>query len=155
MIEFMVIAAPRSGTAWAANWLTTDTTLCLHEPTARWNPEVWDTLQSQRKLGVACTASAVLHRDFLNAHPARKVVLHRDIGEIRASMESLAIPGDYDPAALEQIEGQHYEWTEIFSNPAPMYEFLLGLPFDTERHTELLAFNIQNHLLIQELQRAH
>lgn len=155
MIEFMVIAAPRSGTAWAANWLTTDSTLCLHEPTARWIPKEWDTLRSERKLGVACTVSAVLHRDFLNGHSARKVILHRPINEIRASMGSLAIAGDYDVTALEQINGQHYEWSELFSNPAPIYEFLLGKPFDGERHAELLAFNIQNNTLIRELQHAH
>lgn len=155
MIEFMLIAAPRSGTAWAANWLTTDSTLCLHEPTARWTPQEWDTLRSERRLGVACTVSAALHRDFLNAHPARKVVLHRDINEIRASMRALSIAGDYDVGVLEQINGQHYEWSELFSNPAPIYEFLIGKPFDAERHTELLAFNIQNHTLIRELQHAH
>jgi len=27
MINFMIVALPRSGTTWAANWLTTDTTL--------------------------------------------------------------------------------------------------------------------------------
>ena len=31
MIDFMVLALPRSGTAWVANLLTTDTSLCIHE----------------------------------------------------------------------------------------------------------------------------
>ncbi len=155
MIEFMLIAAPRSATAWAANWLTTDSTLCLHEPTARWSYQEWDTLKSERKLGVACTVSAIRNRDFLNAHPARKVILHRDIEEIRASMGNLGIPGDYDVAALDHVRGQHHDWRDLFARPALIYEYLLKKPFDEERHTELLSFNVQNHTLIRELQHAH
>ena len=155
MISFMVIAAPRSGTAWAANWLTTDRSLCLHEPTARWPYQEWDHLKSDRLLGIACTVSAIKHGDFLRSHPARKVILHRDMREIRESMARLSILGDYDPECLDRIEGYHYDWSEIFSDPAPIYEYLLERPFDAERHQELVAFNIQNQALIRELQRAH
>ena len=154
MIQFMLIAAPRSGTAWAANWLTTDLSLCLHEPTARWPYPEWDQLKSERRLGIACTVSAVQHLAFLQAHPARKVILHRDLAEIRTSMTKLGIPGDYDATVLDQIAGQHHAWTDLFNRPAPIYEYLLELPFDDVRHQELIHFNIQNQTLIQELQSA-
>jgi hypothetical protein len=149
-IEFMVIAAPRSGTAWAANWLTTDTTLCLHDPLYRYAWTELEALASARILGMACTVSALLN---VNAHPARKIVLHRDPIEVRESMARLGIQGDYDFAALDQVQGKHYPWTALFEDPAPLYEYLLEQPFDAERHQLLRSLNVQNLDLIQALQR--
>lgn len=153
MIEFMVLGAPRSGTAWAANWLTTDTTLCLHEPLARWNSSNLDSLPSSKLLGVSCTALA-LQSDFVNAHPARKVILHRPEAEIRLSMEKLKISGDYDFTALDRVKGMHVSWTELFVAPEEIYTFLLQRPFDAQRHAELVKLNVQNTVLIRDLQRA-
>ncbi len=155
MMEFMIISGPRSASAWAANWLTTDTTLCLHEPTARWSYQELDRVRSKHSLGMACTATAVIHPQWLKLHPARKVVLHRDIRQIRASMERLGIPGDFDPAYLNDVEGKHHSWMDLFTKPKEIYEFLLEKPFDAERHHELLSLNIQNQALIRELQHAH
>lgn len=151
----MIIAAPRSGTAWAANWLTTDTTLCIHEPSTRWPYQEWDRISSDKALGIACTASAVSHPTFIRAHPARKVILHRDLTEIRRSMERLKIAGNFDPRCLDDIEGLHCHWRELFTDPEPIYTHLLQKPFDAVRHRELTAFNVQNQALIRELQHAH
>jgi hypothetical protein len=153
VIEFMVLGAPRSATAWAANWLTTDTTLCLHEPLARWAAQDLDGLSSPKMLGISCTALA-LRPDFVNAHPARKVILHRPSAQISASMDKLRIPGSYDFDALDRINGMHVPWTALFRAPEAIYAFLLQRPFDVERHTELISLNIQNMKLIRELQRA-
>ncbi len=59
MLSFMLLAAPRSATAWAANWLTTDTTLCLHELSTRWAMEELDNVPCGKVLGVVCTALAL------------------------------------------------------------------------------------------------
>lgn len=151
MIEFMLLAAPRSGTAWAANWLTTDRSLCLHDPLNRWTlAELDNRWLKHRKLGIACTVSA-LSKD-INQHTARKVVLHRDPQEVRESMAQLRIRGDYDFAALDKVEGRHYDWEQLFEDPAPIYEFLLRVPFDIERHRELRGMNVQNSRLIRQLQ---
>jgi hypothetical protein len=150
MIEFMLLAAPRSGTAWAANWLTTDASLCLHEPLYQQTHAQLDARTGTRQLGIACTASALLN---VNRHPARKVILHRDAEEVRTSMEALGIPGDYDFSALDNVEGKHYHWSALFEDPAPIYEYLLEYPFDPERHQLLKGMNIQNRQLIEVLQR--
>ena len=104
MIEFMVIAHPRSGTTWAANWLTTDTTLCLHDPLAYRHYAEWDDFESSKMLGVSdCGVCAF--PDFLNSHPARKVILHRDRKEIA---ESLGMPEFLlSPDHLDEIQGMH------------------------------------------------
>lgn len=149
MVEFMLLAAPRSGTAWAANWLTTDRTLCLHEPLYEHTLAELDVRDGSRTLGMACTVSALLG---VNRHPARKVVLHREPKEIRESMVALGIEGDYDFTALGNVEGQHHHWLDLFNNPKPIYEYLLQQSFDEVRHEQLRRFNIQNMFLISALQ---
>jgi hypothetical protein len=154
MIEFMLIAAPRTATAWCANWLTTDRTLCLHEPLQEQTYAELDQRPGPRMLGISCTVSAVFH-ERVNKHPARKVILHRDPAEVRESMRCLKIDGSYDFDALWRVKGMHFEWREVFENPKPIYEYLLGYPFDAERHSLLRQFNIQNDALIHALQESH
>lgn len=147
MIEFMVIAAPRSGTTWAANWLCTDTTHCIHDPVNKWNYSELDSLTSQKTLGVACTG-LFLFPDWLNAHPARKVILHRPFDEIVTDLDNIGLhsPTAEQVANLDRIDGYHCEWTELFTEPKPLYEWLLQRPFDAERHLELRQMHVQPFL---------
>lgn len=151
MIEFMVLGAPRSATAWCANWLTTDTTLCFHEPMSRWKFDSLDNIQSSKTLGISCTVLGQIP-SLINKHPARKVILHRDPQEVRDSMARLNIRGGYDFYALIKVQGMHCQWREVFDEPKAIYEYLLGQKFDAERHHELLELNIQNVGLIKKLQ---
>lgn len=144
MIEFMVISPPRCASTWAANWLTTDTTLCLHDPLFNWHYSDLDGLETDKCLGIADTG---IYRfpDWLNDHPARKVILHRDQAEIDASLADIGLPpleGNVS-ADLLKIRGEHYGWTALFTRPQPIYEFLTGKPFDAERHRELALIEMQ------------
>lgn len=145
MMQFMVVGAPRSGTAWAANWFTTDRTLCLHDPLWRLDLESLDKLQTKKTLGMACTGVA-LFPEWVDQHPARKLILHRDIKEINASLRRMGIK-PINPKwsqILERIEGLHASWRDLFEKPQPLWEFIFPhLPFDSERHTELLRYNVQ------------
>lgn len=144
MIDFMLISAPRSGSTWAANWLTTDTTLCLHDPLFNWHYTELDGLETDKCLGIADTG---LYRfpAWLNAHPARKVILHRPQASIDASLAEIGLPAMEGNvlADLGAIQGRHYNWTALFTDPKPIYEFLLGKPFDAERHRELALIEMQ------------
>lgn len=145
-IEFMVIAAPRSGTTWAANWLTTDTTICIHDPLIKMPKEDLLTLESEKRIGVSCTGLA-LFPDWLNAHPARKVILRRDLSEIDESLQRIgmtAIRKQWD-GVLDRINGVHMDWREMFIQPRYMYEYLLDKPFDPERWAILRETNVQPH----------
>jgi hypothetical protein len=144
MIEFMILAAPRSGTTWAANWLTTDTTLCLHDPLYTRHYEELDSIESKKKLGVSCTG-LYWFPDWVNKHPAKKVILHRDISEINKSLNDIGLPSfpDNTSEKLGLIDGIHINYAEIFTNPKPIYEYLTGLPFDAERHAFLLDIEMQ------------
>jgi hypothetical protein len=115
MLRFMVIGAPRSGTAWAANWLTSDGYLCLHDPL--WDHHYGDLDQfSDPKTGISCTGIAYFP-DWVNQHPARKVILHRPRHEVQASLDALGLPPCPQKLFdnLWQIRGLHVEWRSLFT----------------------------------------
>lgn len=146
MIQFMIIAAPRSGTAWAANWLTTDATTCLHDPLLRWTRGELAHLQSPKTLGVACTGLG-LFTDYVNDHPARKIVLRRDLDEVDASLAHIGMTpcGKQWEGVLEQIHAVHVDWQDLFrpDRAKMIYEYLLDRPFDAERWAVLREMNVQ------------
>lgn len=153
MLDFMIIALPRSGTTWAANWLTGERTFCVHDPL--WTAHYADLdggvplRAGDRLSGISCTA---LWRwpNWLRRHPARKLVLHRDIAEIDASLAAAGLPPITAGAAdLASIEGEHAPWTDLFKRKRAeeLWRWLtVGLPFDAERHAELVQTRIEPQL---------
>lgn len=142
MIEFMVIANPRSATTWAANWLTTDTTLCMHDPLFTKKVGELDSIESSKALGISCTAIQK-YREYLSTHSARKVIVHRD--DCVESLDRIGLFG-FRPPDLSAINGMHVYWHDLFNKPKEIYEFLLQKEFDAERHAELVQMNIQPKL---------
>lgn len=144
MIKFMLLAAPRSGTTWAANWLTTDTTLCLHDPLFHMHYTDIDSYPTKKMLGVSCTGLSYFSA-WVNKHPARKVILHRDIKEVNSSLLDIGLPA-IDASymwQLDSIKGLHVNWMDLFNNPRMIYEYLIERPFDKERHKILCDIEMQ------------
>lgn len=143
-IKFMILAAPRSATTWVSNWLTTDTTLCLHDPLWTRSYDELDAIASPKMVGISCTGIA-LFPAWVNSHPARKIILHRDLKEVDASLERIGLSACSQAweGVLHKIEGVHLIWTDVFDRPKPIYEYLLDKPFDAERHAALKEMNIQ------------
>lgn len=156
-IQFMIIAAPRSGTAWASNWLTTDTTTCLHDPLLRWTRGELAHLQSPKMLGVACTGLG-LFTDYVNDHPARKIILRRPLEEVDASLMRIGMPpcSEQWEGVLEKIIGVHLNWQELFQvdRAKMIYEYLLDRPFDAERWAVLREMNVQANFGALSINRA-
>ena len=146
MISFMVIGAPRSGTAWASNWLTTERTLCLHDVLFSHDLEQVDSLPHDRILGLADTGLS-LQPDWVKAHPARKVILHRDQKEIEQSLARAGLPSRRInwAAQLHELDGLHVPWTTLFDAPHVIHAYLFGntIPMDHERHRLLAKLNVQ------------
>lgn len=152
MIDFMVIALPRSGTTWAANWLTTDRVFCPHDPLYRVHYTDLDRAIRQRAekrvAGISCSG---LWRwlDWVNAHPARKVVLHRDRDEVNESLAELGFPlsvSKRDADALHKVESaRHFDYGSLFErhDAEAIWRYLTRLPFDSERHTELVQMSVE------------
>lgn len=146
MVQFMVLSAPRSASTWVANWLTTDKTLCLHDPLLLHAADMLDAIPCDRILGLACTALPVLP-ELVEAYQARKVIVHRDAGEVDRSLETIGLSplGSVWKNALESLSGMHIAFDALF-DPArarPIYEYLTGLPFDKERHALLVDMHIE------------
>lgn len=143
----MVVALPRSGTTWAANWLTTGALHCIHDPLrlahfADWGAEL---ACDGRRTGVACTG-AWNWPDWLNAHPARKVILHRPLDQVAASLARIGLPAALEGSAkLDEVIGLHVPWTDLFdaAGAAAIWTHLTGLPFDGLRHAALREMSVQ------------
>lgn len=151
VLDFIVVALPRSGTTWAANWLTTDQVHCVHDPLYTVHYSDWDeqlpARAPGRPVGVSCTG-AWRWTDWLNAHPARKLVLHRDVGEVIESMRAIGLPpvSPGDAAALDRIIGLHLPFEDLFDpiGARAAWEYLVpSVPFNEARHRELVDIEMQ------------
>lgn len=152
-VDFWICSLPRSGSTWAANWLTTDSTLCLHDPEASGmtladidaNAEK---IGNGKRLGVATTA-AWAQVDWLNAHPAPKLVITRSLGDINRSLERLGLPTMEEShyRDLDEINGMgsavQVNIADLF-NPETAWRIAarLGVPFDADRHRVLSTFRV-------------
>lgn len=151
MIDFMLLAGPRSGTTWMANLLTTDNTLCLHDPLLEYTRAYLDQIYIPgKKLGISCTASLMFPEWLIN-HPAKKVILWRHPDEINVALTRLGLT-NVDPAKHSQRLGalkgvELYHWDQVFNGRAAqeICKFL-GVPFCPHRHNALVSMNIQPQL---------
>lgn len=156
MIEFMVIGAPRSGTAWAANWLTNEWNHCIHDPL--WDHHYADLdklhpLYPGKTLGISCTGIA-LWPAWLNEHPATKVILHRPPAEVNESCRKLGYPPCPTQLfrGLLQIRGFHVEWRSLFDSDhaRDIHNHLVVEPFDGVRHDMLRALTVTANVKLRK-----
>lgn len=145
MIDFAVFALPRSGTAWMANFLTTDRTLCLHDPFAAAMPEHWDA--GGRRLGISCTGSYLFPR-WLATLDCPIAVIERDPDECEASLKAAGLPGDVGmlKRALDAVDGRRWRFSDMWNEDKAreLWAFLLPhVPFDAQRHRLLLDMRVE------------
>lgn len=149
MINFMVLGGPRSATTWAANWLTTDTSICLHDPLLEYTPSTLHrmTFPGGRRFGISCTAST-LYPDWVNMQQCPKVVLTRDVNEINVSLRNLGmvelIPARHHArlAAIKKAMFVPYEWIFV-PTAAEIISKHLGVPWDPARHDLLKQMRVE------------
>lgn len=152
MIDFMLLAGPRSGTTWCANWLTTDTTMCLHDPLTVYKIPVLEQLTFPgRRKGIACTGS-YLYPDWVLGSKARKAILYRDPEEINHAHDALGLrridPVKHNKAIARLVDNgvPVWDWDAIFEvrTALDIWNTLLpDLPFDLHRHHQLVGMNVQ------------
>jgi hypothetical protein len=146
-VAFRVYGLPRSGTTWASNWLTTDHSLCWHDPCESAYPgdiERWAARQP-RLPGISCTGSWH-YRDWAPEVPT--ICLDRPYAEILASLERLGLPGFSEGvySLFQALPFPRYTLADML-NPVIAKEIwtrlLPSVPFDQERHWELAKMNVQ------------
>lgn len=162
MLDFMVIGLPRSGTTWAANWLTTAQSICLHDPLHTMHYTDWDSEAARWRQAVAGVSCTGIWRwtDWVNGHPARKVVIHRALAEVNESMRRIGKPplARQEAELLNRIDGpdvMHVNFLDLFrphqasniwDHVFTQYEQSGSYPaleFDRERHNQLRQMEVQ------------
>lgn len=158
MLDFMVVGLPRSGTAWLANWFTTERSVCWHEPLWTRTLEDLDSSTGAGLFGIADTQLLFTDVDQLNRHPAKKLIVHREIGAVNFSLGKIGLPSmkDEHKWRLDEIGGYHITFKDLWSVERfrPAAEWLLPVPFDAARYAVLRDLNIQNDIAIREAKEA-
>lgn len=139
MVSFAILGMPRSGTTWAANWLTSDGVVCHHDPIAH-TREVKD-LDG----GIACTG-LWMRPDLVAELDCPVACLDRDPDEVNASLEAINLsamaPKWFD--LYRDAPGHRFDYKALFDERAEeIWRILRGDGFDARRHAELVKMNIQ------------
>ena len=143
-VDFIVLGLPRSGTTWLANWLTTDRSLCLHDPFQRALPETWDA--GGKRLGISCTGAYLLP-GWLEAQSCPVAVIERDPEACDASLQRMGLGSTWPlRRAFKRARGKRWRFDDIWNEKKAraLWAFLLpGLPFDSARYRLLREMQIQ------------
>lgn len=153
MLDFIVVGLPRSGTTWAANWLTTDKTYCLHDPLNKVHYLEWSSPSAPYfnpdpsiKRGVSCTG---IWRwvDWLNAQDVPTLIIDRPFRDVQESLASIGSPPlcDSDRVAFSKIEGMRVPFKDLFNveRAEAMWSHLIGTPCDLIRFKQLTEMAIE------------
>lgn len=156
MLDFMIIGLPRSGTTWASNLFLSDSVTCYHDPLYQIHYDEWDEKLERgksSKVGVSCTG---IWRwpDWLNQHPSKKVILHRERNEIQKSMQEIGLPLlDINKAekSLNSIIGLHVPFSDLFNQKrcCDIWDYALNgeIPFNWMRHKLLTDIEMQPNFI--------
>ena len=157
MLDFMIVGLPRSGTTWAANWMTTNQTFCLHDPLNRLHYQDWDNdfihfppHGRMLSVGVSCSGIWNFPR-FVNAHRAKKLILIRDFEEIQTSLGEAGLPflDSSAKTALDVIKGPRLHYRELFDPGVAemVWEHLTGssISFCERRHSVLVDVKVETN----------
>lgn len=146
-LDFIVLGLPRSGTTWLANWLTTERSLCLHEPFSYGMPAAWP--MDERRRGISCTASYLM-RDWLDHYHCPTAIIERDPAACDASLDAMGLPGTAPVyRAFARAEGRRFAFESLWHEDGAraLWDFLLpGVPFDALRYRVLQDMQVQPHM---------
>lgn len=144
-LDFIVLALPRSGTTWLSNWLTTDRTLCLHDPFSLGMPEAWP--RDHRLRGISCTGAALMPR-WLARYTCPIAIIERNPEECDASLARLGLPDtDLLREALGATRGLCVDFDELWreGSARALWHYLMpaSIPFDALRYRLLREMHVQ------------
>lgn len=148
-MRFAVVGLPRSGTTWAAAWLTDAGALCLHDPLADFSPAELLRLEVSRPWGIACTGAWMLPglmREIAARCPM--IVIERDRFDVGASLAAMglpAMPGNVFER-FERAPGRRVPFGALWdeSGAREMWSYLRpDAPFDVHRWRLLRDMRIE------------
>lgn len=149
MLDFVVTGLPRSATTWLAVWLTTNESLCLHDPFSMGWPDKWQ--RDGRRFGISCTG-IYLMPEILARHDCPTAIIERDPVDCQASADRIGFKDsqfDKLKAMLDKAEGRRFRFDDLWDEDRArdLWEFLVpGLEFDSLRYRQLSQMQIQPHM---------
>ena len=151
MMDFIVLGLPRSGTTWIANWLTTDRTLCMHDPFSYGMPETW--ARDERRFGISCTM-AHFFPDWLERFDCPVAVIERDTMACMVSLDEMGLGNDTKrmsviKASIDRVYGRRWQFDDLWNEETArnLWDFLLpGISFDTLRYRQLRNMQVQPYM---------
>lgn len=151
MLDFIIVGLPRSGTTWLANWLNTDTVYCAHDPLYKlhysdWHRENFGVDQNVNQMGVACTG-VWRWPEWVNNHPARKIIMQRNISQVEYSMANAGMPKLPVNASekLALIQGHSILFSDLFTiESLQSISDYLQISFNRKRSLELLNMTVNS-----------
>lgn len=147
MIDFIVLGLPRSATTWISVWLTTQASLCLHDPFAFGTPESWS--RDHRRFGISCTGAYLLP-NWLKRQSCPIALIQRDAESCDASLARMGF-GDTGElrAKFAQAEGRPFDFNSLWieDEARELWTFLLpNVSFDALRYRMMREIQIQPHM---------
>lgn len=155
MIDFMIIALPRSRTTWLSNFLITDKTFCFHDPLAEMSSyhEILNLRTNRQITGIADTGIAWFD---LSIFPCKKLIIERDLSTVNAEMSAM-LGMDIDmsdlSARIASIEGLRVKFEDINERLEEIWTYCTRLPYDALRGNYLKNMNVQVKDLPIDLKR--
>lgn len=144
-VDFIVLGLPRSGTTWLANLLTTDHSLCLHDP-FRMLPEQWP--RDGRTFGVSCTGGYLMPK-WLDVQTCPVAVIERDPAACDASLARMGLGavGVLAPE-LDRVKARRWRFADLWNEERAreLWAYLLpDVRFDAVRYRLLRDMQVQPH----------
>jgi hypothetical protein len=112
----------------------------------------WDSrfgsVSGKTSTGISCTG---IWRwpEWVNAHPAEKLIVYRDFKDIQRSLISNGFPtlDEDEKLALDRIQGSRVHFNDLFeiSMLETMWSLLSKEPFDERRAEALVGMNVDPH----------
>lgn len=147
-MRFAIVACPRSRTAWLANLLTTDKSVCYHEPLSGLSSmdELALILNTGERVGVSDTMLGMYDLKMFD----KVVVVHRPYEEICQSLKRLGLNTNHFIWELHQklpsIRGLHIQYQDLaaYKTCREIYQYCLpGEDLSLARWTILNRLNVQ------------
>ena len=137
-MQFAVFGLPRSGTTWAANWLTDGGAICLHDPIGDYAPTELAALDLGRPWGVSCTGLWVFD---VVPEGVPVVILERDEDERYASVAEIGfdVPEGFrawERERFARVKGLRVPFADLFNEAGARRiwgHLRQGEPFDVLR----------------------
>lgn len=144
-MNFALLGLPRSGTTWAANWLTDQGALCLHDPLSDYTPAELLRLDLGRPLGIACTGLWAFPQ-AVAALRCPVVIVERDPAEVAASLRAMGLEM---PRALlgrfRAAPGHRVPFADLWSEDGAARVWTMlrpDAPFDLDRYRLLRDWRV-------------